>query len=177
MNRRVKVAVVLAAAAGALPLMAGTASASVEGPVWNHPAHAFGTVTVEDHTGDLWPVSTAVAAWGSGYHYGRCRTAQCVRVYEDDEGADGVVGTTSYTTEQTAAGERFVSVVIRMNDHYGATLPAVQRREAVTHELGHALGLDHDSGAGHGVMYAQDDGDHTVISVLERTELRQLYLR
>lgn len=177
MSLKLKIATVLAAAAGAVTLLAAPASASVEGPTWNHAPHTFGNVEVEDHTGTLWPVTTATSTWGSGYHYGRCHSSQCVRVYETDDGANGVVGATHYSSYETTAGERFGSVAIYMNDYYGRRFSPAQRAEAITHELGHALGLGHDDGSGRGVMYSYVDGYHTDISPLERSELYDLYLR
>jgi hypothetical protein len=177
MNTKLRLATVLAAGAGAVTLLAAPAAASVEGPTWNHAPHSFGDVAVEDHTGNLWPVVTATDTWGSGYHYGHCRSSQCVRVYESDNGANGVVGTTTYGSYESSSGERFSNVVIHMNDYYGRRITPTQRLEAITHELGHGLGLDHDDGAGRGVMYFTIDGYHTRTSPLERTELRNLYLR
>lgn len=177
MNLRLKFGTVLAAAGGAVALLATPASASVEGPTWVHGPHTFGSVQVEDHTGDFWPVTASTSSWGSGYHYGRCYNSQCVRVYETDDGDNGVVGETYYDSHQTSAGQRFSSVTIYMNDFYGRQYSSTQRQEAITHELGHALGLGHDSGSGRGVMYSYVDGYHTSISTLERTELSQLYLQ
>lgn len=177
MNPKQRIAVVLAAGAGAVVLLAAPASASVEGPTWNHAPHSFGNVAVEDHTGNLWPVTTATSTWGSGYHYGRCRDSQCVRVYESNDGANGVVGSTTYGSYQTGSGERFSNVIVHMNDYYGRQLTPAERLEAITHELGHGLGLGHDDGAGRGVMYATVDGYHVATSPLERTELYDLYLR
>ena len=177
MKAKTRITIVLAAGAGAVTVLAAPASASVEGPTWEHPAHSFGSIAVEDHTGTLWPVTTATSTWGSGYHYGSCRNSQCVRVQETDAGPDGVVGSTTYGAYATSSGERFSDVVITMNDYYGRRFTAAQRLEAVTHELGHALGLGHDDGADHGAMYSTVDGDHTDTSPLERSELYDLYLR
>lgn len=177
MNSKLRIATVLAAGAGAVIVAAAPASASVEGPTWDHPDHSFGSIQVEDHTGALWPVTTATSTWGSGYHYGRCRTSQCVRVQETDAGPDGVVGSTTYGAHAISSGERFSDVVITMNDYYGRRFTPAQRLEAITHELGHGLGLGHDDGAGDGVMYAAIDGYHTATSPLERAELSDLYLR
>lgn len=177
MNLKLRIATVLAAGAGAVTVLAAPASAAVEGPTWNHPAHSFGSIEVEDHTGSLWPVTTATSTWGSGYRYGPCRTSQCVRVQETDAGPNGIIGLTTYDAYTTISGERFSTVVITMNDYYGRHLTPGERLEAITHELGHGLGLGHDDGAHHGVMYSSVDGDHTDISPLERSELYDLYLR
>lgn len=174
MNVKLKAATVLAGAAGAVAVFAAPASASVEGPTWNHAPHSFGDVQVEDHTGNLWPVTTATSMWGSGLHYGPCRSSQCVRVYETDNGPDGVVGDTTYGS---GGNGQFSNVTVYLNDYYGRTSTPGQRLEAVTHELGHALGLGHDDGSGGGVMFAAVDGAHTAISPLERTEVADLYLR
>lgn len=176
MNPKLRIATVLAAGAGAVTVLAAPASASVEGPTWEHPAHSFGSIEVEDHTGSLWPVTTATSTWGSGYHYGRCQTSQCVRVQETDAGPNGVVGSTTYGAYPTSSGERFSNVIITMNDYYGRRFTPTQRLEAITHELGHGLGLGHDDGADHGVMYSTVDGYHTDTSPLERSELYSLYL-
>jgi len=64
----------------------------------------------------------------------------CVEVHEGAYGPSGWSGLTTATSGQmqTFTG----SVQIQLNDSY--RMSAAERRAVTCHELGHALGLDHD---------------------------------
>lgn len=151
--------------------LATPASASVEGPTWNHAYRQAPYVMVEDHTGYAWPVTAAVQHWAFGLHYGNCYNSQCVQVYEGNYGYNGRPASTTYTYYPST--NRFTSVRIYFNDAY-AWLPYADRLQAVSQELGHALGLGHDGYAD--VMSPYICGC-TYISGYERVELDYLYLR
>ncbi|GIH05056.1 hypothetical protein Rhe02_31230 [Rhizocola hellebori] len=115
--------------------------------IGSHPAVYF-----LDHTGSLWPVYESVVKWNestaidSGYRfsYSCPSSAHCVDVYDGDFGATGWVGGTYYTF----SGLSITAAVVDLNDHQGTgyipTNDAKWHRETTCHELGHALGLDHN---------------------------------
>ena len=149
-------------------LITRPASASLLGPYWSHPFNGGPYVVVEDHTGALWPTHAAVNLWNYGLHYGQCTTrVHCVRVVEVTWGRNSVVGKTIFTN----SGTSFTSVTIRMNNTYGY-LSYRNRLQAVTQELGHSLGLNHDPF--NDVMHSSLCGC-TNISTYERNELARLY--
>lgn len=145
------------------------ANASLTGYTWSHYAGHGPYVKVEDYTGSAWPVKQGVSNWHFGLVYGACTTGQCVRVHEVNWGRNGIIGTTVAT--YNPLNHRFITVNIYMNDAY-KNLDYNHRQEAVTHELGHALGLGHDNYRD--VMYPYIWG-YTTISTFERNELLTAY--
>ncbi len=132
----------------------GTAT-SIECPriEWSHSGTAHATIYFADHTTSAWPVDAAVNVWNqaqgvdSWYRWDSCPIlagTHCVHVWNANYGDNGEVGTTIYTWR----GDFFVdgTVRIQMNDFYQTT-PA-RKRKSTCHELGHALGLGHNSSAG-----------------------------
>ena len=164
----------VAAASFAVPT---PANASVEGPTWLHAAHHWPNVRVEDHTGPLWPVRASVTAWGSGLHYQACGTSnQCVKVYERNLGNTGTISyTTQVYTTDGGGKTHWAPLQIVINSAYNNRYPYAQREQIVKHELGHALGLGHDTTPD--VM--NDDGVHSYnyISPANRADLYNLYIR
>ncbi|MER8039064.1 matrixin family metalloprotease [Streptomyces hydrogenans] len=134
-------------ALGCSPVV-GTASALC-GAKWSYGAYNDPQVYFLDHTSDSWPVSDAQVDWyqspGIDAYY-RWYTAgcpsgrHCVHTYSGSYGTDWY-GQTSYTT----SGGYFVdgSVVVRLNDQITPNTYAA-RRSVACHEMGHALGLDHN---------------------------------
>ena len=102
-------------------------------------------VDVVDSTGWSWPVRAASGDWTTPhvrYSYApSCRAGvPCVEVHE---GAYGPTGWSGLTTATSGQMQTFTgSVQIQLNDSY--RMSAAERRAVTCHELGHALGLDHD---------------------------------
>lgn len=137
------VVVLLAALASmALPDPARSASARI---TW-----------VEDHTGPAWPVSTVVPFvdqyTGSYMRYGACRVgAKCVRVYEKT--INSLWGGVTYLSPHpyySATDTATVYVNPQRNGKSWAT-----RRQILTHELGHAMGIWWHSAYCTNIMYSR----------------------
>ncbi len=152
-------------------LGAQTAAAATEGYTWSHAAGHWPVVYVEDHTDGNWSVADSVAGWGSGLRVGTCEAgAGCIRITSPVRGKSAPFGQSFiYATKST-----ITRVDIQMNASDEAQ-PANVREVATEHELGHALGLAHDTSY-HGIMNATAWGcDH--INAFARHELADLYRR
>lgn len=146
--KRIVVAVVAAfTTLASLLIGVQPAAASTEGYTWTHAAGHWPVVYVEDHTDGRWAVSGSVADWGSGLRVGTCRAgAGCISITSPVRGKSAPFGQTFiYATKTT-----MTSVNIEMNASDEAQ-PADVRKVATEHELGHALGLGHDTSY-HGIM-------------------------
>lgn len=117
---------------------------------WQQTAYA----SFNDHTGWLWPVSTAASKWDEGttklnvsYRYNSCGI-NCMHVYEY-YAADGNFGVVYW---QVYSNGHFVpnTVVLYLNNYYGQYASYGVRWMAACHELGHGLGLNHNWPAGWG---------------------------
>lgn len=116
-----------------------------------------------DHTSSAWPVTAATNTWyqaqgidayyrwytngcpGGGRH--------CVNVYNGAYGSTGWVGLTSWPYDSTGDFDNTTNVTVKLNDSYGGT--AAQHRNTTCHELGHALGLDHNASTNSCMYYAR----------------------
>ena len=167
-----KIAIAFVAALTALAaVLAGapSAGASTEGYTWSHATRHWPVVYVENHTDQHWSVTAAVVAWGSGLRTGTCRAgAGCIRITSPARGLLAPLGQTSIY----AVGSRITSVTIMMNASDEAQ-PAAVRKVAMEHELGHALGLGHDTSY-HGIMGPIAFGYDRIDSYV-RTELAGIY--
>jgi predicted Zn-dependent protease len=152
-------------------LLAGpqSAGAATEGYSWQHTAKHWPLVYVENHTDGHWSITASVAAWGSGLRAGTCRAgAGCIRVTSPARGHAAPLGQSFIY----AAGNRITSVNIQMNASDEAQ-PSTVRKVAAEHELGHALGLAHDTSY-HGVMGPTAFG-YDYINSYARKELAAIY--
>ena len=154
----------------------GTGAAAAEGTGLSWlmlPSQRTLVVDVVDKTGDAWPVQAASSGWATAHvryaYVSSCRAGvPCVVVREGSYGRTGWNGMTT-----AVAGQMFTftsPVQIQLNDSYG--LSASEHRAVTCHELGHALGLDHDNRASSCLQpVAQAAGPDS----LDRAQLEQLY--
>ncbi len=130
-------------------------------------------VDVVDRTGWDWPVRAASRDWTTAhvrYRYVRSCGAgvPCVVVREGSYGPTDWSGSTDAFggQMQTFAG----TVQIRLNDTY--RMSATEHRAVACHELGHALGLDHE-GRASSCLESVPQAVHS--DGVDRTRLEALY--
>jgi Matrixin len=120
---------------------------------WAYNGYARPQVYFIDHSGSAWPVGRAVTKWnetsgidsvyripssgcpGGGIH--------CVHVYSGNYGS-GWTGLTSRTLN--AAETYYASATVKLNTYYSGT--EAEHWNTACHELGHVLGLDHNTSTG-----------------------------
>ena len=168
--KRIAVAIAaILAALTALLAVASPAAASVEGYTWKHTAGHWPVVYVENQTDGHWSLGDAVAGWGSGLRIGSCRSgAGCIRVTTPARGNDAPLGQSFIY----AAGTTIVRVDIQLN-RSDEGQPAAVRKVAAQHELGHALGLGHNTSY-HAIMGPVAWG-YDRINSYERNVLARIY--
>lgn len=162
-------AITIIAALAAVLAGASSAGAATEGYTWRHTAGHWPLVYVENHTDYHWSVTDSVRAWGSGLRLGSCRAgAGCIRITSPARGNAAPFGQSFIY----ATGATTTKVDIKLNASDEAQ-PATVRKVATEHELGHALGLAHDTSY-HGVMGPTAFG-YDYINSYERKELAAIY--
>lgn len=164
-----KTAITIIAALAAVLAGASAAGAATEGYTWRHTAGHWPLVYVENHTDYRWSVTDSVRAWGSGLRLGSCRAgAGCIRITSPARGNAAPFGQSFIY----ATGTTLTKVDIELNASDEAQ-PWTVRKVATEHELGHALGLAHDTSY-HGVMGPTAFG-YDYINSYERKELAAIY--
>ncbi|OKI41690.1 matrixin family metalloprotease [Micromonospora sp. CB01531] len=120
---------------------------------WAYNGYLRPQVYFIDHSGSEWPVGRSVTKWnetsgidsvyrtpssgcpGGGIH--------CVHVYSGNYGS-GWTGQTSRTLN--AAGTYYAGATVQLNTYYSGT--EYERWNTACHELGHVLGLGHNTSTG-----------------------------
>ncbi|GAA3760559.1 hypothetical protein GCM10022225_52610 [Plantactinospora mayteni] len=142
---------------------------------WAYNGYARPQLYYIDSSSAAWPVGRAVTRWnetsgidsvyrttnsgcpGGGIH--------CVPVASANYGATGWVGLARRWLN--AAGTYYTRAEIQLNDYYGGT--EAQRWNTACHEIGHVLGLGHNTSTGSCIYYQQSSqrypngDDHTLI--------------
>jgi hypothetical protein len=124
----------------------------------NHP-----NVRFNDHSGSAWPTNTAVYDWNqtqgidSTYLWNECpfkAGARCVDVNSGNYGPDGSAGYAHLhwangATDSSQAGAQGAFAEqgnwVELNDYYESGKNAQVHEAIVIHELGHVLGLSHNT--------------------------------
>lgn len=164
-----RIAIAIVAAFCAVLAGAQSADAATEGYAWAHAAGHWPRIYVENHTDLHWSITASVRAWGSGLRIGSCRAgAGCIRITSPARGHAAPLGQSFIY----AAGTRITKVDIELNASDEAQPPAV-RKVAAEHELGHALGLAHDTSY-RGIMGPTAFG-YDYINSYARKELTGIY--
>jgi Metallo-peptidase family M12B Reprolysin-like len=122
---------------------------------WTYQGHPRPIVYFRDYTGSAWPVHAATSTWNASTaidsrwipYTTACPTnVHCVHVLEGDYGT----GSGSYcgaTYLPWDANGNFIDGSVNVffnNENFRAGVCHASHRSTVCHELGHALGLDHD---------------------------------
>jgi Matrixin len=131
---------------------------------WANHSFADPRVRFNDHTSAAWPVTNAVYKWNqtpnidSYYLRNSCpfqAGARCVDVYSGNYGASDWVGlaTRKYDPGTPQSG-RFAEQghFVQLNDYYNPG-SSFTRNNVATHELGHILGLGHNTSSNDVLYY------------------------
>jgi hypothetical protein len=121
--------------------------------VWAYNSFNDPQVYFIDYTSPAWPVSSAVPVWNRAvgidsyyrWHTQGCPGGgrHCVWVYSANYGPVRWIGATTWAPDASGSYGNVTNVTVQFNDYYGGT--AAEHRNTACHELGHALGLDHNT--------------------------------
>jgi hypothetical protein len=130
---------------------------------WTYSGAVRPVIDFVDSSGAEWPVGRAVTDWnkvsGIDSIYRAASTgcdgapAHCVRV-SDYSAADGAAAITNRTLN--SAQTYYSSASVKLNDYYAGD--ETDRWSSACHELGHVLGLDHNTSKSSCLYYAQAAG-------------------
>lgn len=128
---------------------------------WSKNGAVRPVIDFVDHSSSKWPVGRAVTEWNktSGIDSiyrpasSGCDGAptHCVSVTSGNYGDTGWVGLTSRSLN--SAQTYYTSANVKLNDYYGGT--EAEHWNGACHELGHVLGLDHNTSTGSCLYYVR----------------------
>jgi hypothetical protein len=158
----------------------GTATTMTCPPAhWPRNGFAHPQVYFIDKSSSAWPVVYAVPLWNqahgvdSSYRYANCPATVGIHCVTATNGNFGDTGWDGLTTMPVDANHNFLDgMTVQFNDFYQET--ATQHRTVACHELGHALGLDHNSST-NSCMFAGPGAAATTPSGDDYTLLADLY--
>jgi hypothetical protein len=119
---------------------------------WQNNGYAHPQIYFVDHTSSAWPVDQATWTWNqaqgidSSYQWATCPNysgIHCVSVSDKNYGANGLGDGGEGQTTVVTYGDNIVGASSVLNDYYPVN--AYGHRQAVCHEEGHVLGLDHNT--------------------------------
>ena len=117
---------------------------------WSTRGQPRPRIFFRDRSTAAWPVGRAVTKWNEtsgidsryfAFSQGCAAGGHCVIIYNAAYGATGWTGMTTRTLN--AAGTYIEGAYIQLNETYGGT--TAQRWNTACHEIGHVLGLDHNT--------------------------------
>ena len=147
---------------------------------WPTKGQARPIVDFLDWTSAAWPVGRATTEWNkvSGIDSirrtpaGGCRSiANCVDINSANYGKTGWIGKTY--RQLNSAGTYHLNVSIYLNDYYADT--ETTRWTAACHEMGHALGLDHNASTGSCMYWQKVAGMSKYPSANDRALIERYY--
>jgi Matrixin len=158
----------------------GTSTAIACPPAhWARNGYAHPQVYFIDNTSSAWPVAAAVPPWNQAhgvdslYRFATCPAAAGIHCVTTTNGNFGDTGWDGQTNMQIDANHNFVDgMSIQFNDYYQET--ASEHRTVTCHELGHALGLDHNSST-NSCMFAGGAPSATTPAADDYTLLADIY--
>jgi hypothetical protein len=166
---KASVRVVRPAPAGGVSLMAASDCSYGSARTWSCPVSFWRNqgwedpyVRFNDHSGSSWPVTAVVPKWNtvqnidSEYRWNSCPAvsgSRCIDVFSGNYGAGWTGRTTLYYASGSPGAFSNSGAMVQLNDYYDSASIGGTRNNTTTHELGHALGLGHNTYS-NDVMYA-----------------------